>query len=442
MLKYKITNIQWCIRWENRKDFLNNEYVIRRKKYNKIAVICLFYSSFNNIKRIYTYIESEKKSEDFDLILVNNSWKNQNFEHELQNNNIVILTPISNLWTDWGYSLWMEYCIDKWYKYLFLIEDDVTIFDNNAFSDVMNKMDEDSVWFITPRVNDNNWPEDHSWHVQFACYPISFLKKSGILDPRFFTRWWDGLWVPQVEKTIRDNWYKKVIVKKKHFHPYLKKWNWSAWRTYFAWRNLFYRNQNWISNYIKLFLYILNWICKFVINHSLSFLKWLFLWIYDYMRNCRELDVSLSRMSYLWKYKIKTPSKNQDQICTKDIILDKIYEYSKWYFAIWLTQQDENMLKTSKKIWSIFSKGIIVPNVNSIVYSLSLIVKNNLILNEIYQNEWKFFVNFTVVNRKNIEIIYHSFLLLFCIIISTIIYIPILIMFIINNNILKRYKNF
>ena len=425
MCKYEIVNKNWCIRWVNRKDFLVDESFIRKKWNNKIAIICLFYSSFDNIKKICVYIESEKKHNDFDLILINNSWKNQNFEIELNINNLIILTPVSNIWTDWWYSLWMEYCMCEWYDYLFLIEDDVILLENNAFSDVIENINEKTVWFIYPRINDEY---QHSWYVQFACYPINFLKESGVLDPRFFTRWWDWLWAPQVEKIIKSNWYKKVIINKKHFHPYLKKWNWNPWRVYFAWRNLFYYDDD-IKNYIKLFMYVRTWCIKVLKNKSLKYLWWVLLWIFDYIQNKMDLNISLRRMQYFWKCR-------QSLFWEKEFVikLNNIKSYTSNMFWIWFSWYDVKHLSITRNVGFIFKNGVVLPNKNCPAYPITLLSKKTVIVDEMFcDNIYNLSYHVIIIQYNIIEILLNLIVFLVSLFFSIIIYFTLLISLTIKN---------
>lgn len=383
---YILENEQWALRWKNWNDFLKGEEKIRYKKQNKTAIICLFYSSLDNIKLLSEYISKEKYRDGFDLIIINNSpIKDTNFGKELHNNNIIILSPVANLWTDWWYWLWLEYVIKYNYDYVFIVEDDVIILDEQAFSDIYKAMNNKSVWFIYPRINEE-WI--HSRYVQFACYPIGFLKICGTIDPRFFTRWWDGERSFRIEETIEKLWYKKTIINKKHIHPYLKKNNRNAWWIYFGWRNMLWtakRSKKILpKTFITLFMYIWQWFSKLLFEKSKSVLIALFYAIKDFLFAQRKLELSLERMFILSKLKTPLPS----HIKEVEVDLRKLYSYTKDLYVVdGFSSYDENIIQWSKKIVNLLKHWIVVPNINSPLYSILVLSKKIIIINEFKFNE-------------------------------------------------------
>jgi hypothetical protein len=79
----------------------------------------------------------------------------------------------------------MEYCIDQAYQYFTMIEDDIILLDTDTFSDTYKFRLDKSILFINACINTGG---NHSWYVQYACYPIEFIKQVGIIDPRYFFR--------------------------------------------------------------------------------------------------------------------------------------------------------------------------------------------------------------------------------------------------------------
>lgn len=387
---YRIENEQWALRWGNRKDFLKKEKKIRHKK-NKVAIICIFFKSFDNIRILSEYIIKEKYSKDFDFIIINNSPDiNIDFEKELNNENMIILSAITNLWTDGWYSIWLEYTIHNGYEYVFVVEDDVVFLDDQTFSTVYEKMNKNSLWFLSSLVN---YKQPHSRYVQFACYPIDFLKKCGTIDPRFFTRWGDGERAPRIEKTMKKYWYKEIIVNKKHFHPYLKKNNRSSWRIYFVRRNLLWSIKKTkklsITNMLLLFMYIWSWYTKLFFGKSGNDVKALYLAIKDFLLAPKTLDLSLNRMNQL--YSIPKDASKDEQDVT--ISINRINDYvsglfilwspsPSWLWISWFTNQDLKHIQRSTRISAFLKKGMVIPNINSPLYPIALLSKKIVAINE------------------------------------------------------------
>lgn len=72
------------------------------------------------------------------------------------------------------------------FSHLIMIEDDITLYEDDVISSMVQgiKNDKDVV-FIHGPVNAGG---EHSRYVQCACYPLSLLKKAGIIDPRYYFR--------------------------------------------------------------------------------------------------------------------------------------------------------------------------------------------------------------------------------------------------------------
>ena len=390
--EYILENEKWCLRRENRKEFLKKEEKVRYNKKNKTWIVCMFYKSTDNIKILADYINKEKEKEKFDLIIINNSPEiDVDFSKELEIDNVIILSSITNLWTDGWYCLWLEYTIDKGYDYVFLIEDDVVFLDEQAFSDVYQEMNKRSIWFLSKLIN---YPWEHSCIYQFACYPIDFLKKCWTIDPRFFTRWWEVKWGPKIEETIREYEYKKVIIKKRHFHPYLKKNNRSYRRIYFARRNTL-----WLTlgvtrpskkNIITLFMYIRSWYTKLLFGKSGGDLKAIYFAIKDFLFKPEKIDISLARIKQLHKPKTST-SKEEKEVTVN---MDKINNYTNglfilwgpspsWISMSWFINEDLEYLGWSSKWTAFLRKWMIVTHIESPLYPLAILSKKIVAVDEI-----------------------------------------------------------
>gem|GEM_PF-5575175 len=86
----------------------------------------------------------------------------------------------------------MEYIIDNNYDYFFIVEDDVIFLENNTFSDMIQYADKKTLTFIhnckNTRSSLHSKDKGKSRRVQVAGYPVNFIKKIGIIDPRYFFR--------------------------------------------------------------------------------------------------------------------------------------------------------------------------------------------------------------------------------------------------------------
>lgn len=383
--KCMLKNTKRSLRWKNWEDFLKDERRIRHTRKNKTAIICLYYSSIENVKWLFDYISKDKYHEDFDLILINNSSKYDiDFSKQFKNDNIIILSPLVNLWTDGWYALWIEYCIKNDYEYLFIVEDDVLFLDDWVFSEIYESMDEKSVGFLSHMINNEEFK--HSRYVQIACYPVSFLKKTWIMDPRFFTRWWEYKWIFFMEDIIKKYWYKKNIINKRHFHPYLKKNNRSAWWIYFSWRNVFrnMRRCDFVQLEVIFFMYIRTGFSKLLLEWSYSYVKALLYAVKDFIVNDRSIDTSLDRMHMISKYKQPVP-KHIEEITVE---YGKVSDYTKWLFNFdwlwvrWFTSYDAKKIQWSSKISAFFKNWVVIPNINCPLYPIAILSKKIVAVNE------------------------------------------------------------
>ncbi len=67
-----------------------------------------------------------------------------------------------------------------------MVEDDVELYEEDTISHTIEHIRSDKeVLFIKHPVNTDG---AHSWYVQYACYPTELLKKTGIVDPRYYFR--------------------------------------------------------------------------------------------------------------------------------------------------------------------------------------------------------------------------------------------------------------
>lgn len=384
---YQVSNHHWALRWETRESFLKEEKKIRNKNKNTTAIICLYYSSLYNIKLLFDYIAKEKNSQNFDLILIDNSpLQTTDFAKEVSNDNLIVLSPLTNLGTDWWYALGVEYCIKNWYEYLFLLEDDVIFLENNVFSVMDEAKDKNSIIFLSDPINTIDDWLGHSRYVQIVLYPIAIFQKIWIMDPRQFTRGWELPFIMNIEKYVKLWQYNTKIIKKDHFHPYLKKNNRSAWWIYFVRRNRFenIKYNWWFYSNIAFLAYIR--MCFSQILLEGCFIGWIALWkaIYDFLYWGYTLWKSLKRMGELAK--LKRP---QITDTTNTIIwAQDLADITSWCFIFkncwtnYFTSMDTKYFHGTTKFSAFWKKWIIIPNTRWPLYSIAMLAPKIIAVNE------------------------------------------------------------
>lgn len=293
------------LRWTNRSSFV--QYIQWAKK-SDFCVLTLSYNNIQNTQWIIDRFTHESWSNLIDLIIIDNSIEEQYNNLKHHKCNVTYIRPNKNLWSAWGYALGMEYIIDQWYNYFCMIEDDIILVDNETFTDTYNARQKDRVIFINSCLN--TW-WDHSWYVQYACYPVKFIKKIWIIDARYFFRSEDLEWRIRIEQWLKKHNYHKFILNKNYYHPYLKKVNGSAAWSYFALRNQLFMLQQYFSlrayliMSITIFVYLWNGCARSMFLSQSQYLMATMYALYDFAMWDQWLQVSQFRsMQFSQKYTI------------------------------------------------------------------------------------------------------------------------------------------
>lgn len=386
-LNYEVKNKYSNIRRENRKDFINN---IKGEKRHKIAIITIHFNNINNIKKLLNYLENEYNKK-FDIIVVENSTKQEEINllktYCKNKNYITIINPIGNLWSAWGYALGMEYIISQNYEYFFIVEDDVIFLENNIFSSMIEHIDNKTLTFINncknTRSSSNAIDKWKSWRVQIAWYPVNFIEKIWIIDPRYFFRWEDLEWWSRIEKWISKFWYLTCIIDKNYIHPYLKSVNWNYARFYFSIRNQLLSLKKNISKnilfFLTLFLYLWTAIIKWIIYWDTIILKSYSNAIIDFIKN----NYSFKNNTYnIWLFIQDTQKKiKEERIDSNKLIQKTQYLYgNKKILSI--TGIDIEKLEYSNKILNIFTHGILISSSSTVFTPLFFLAPKILCINE------------------------------------------------------------
>ena len=383
ILEFFITEENWILHWDNWKDFLDTKNSILNKKISNFSVLFVCCNSYKAIIKCLEYLKTES-NQNFDIVIVDNSTKEEesklfyNLGKEIKN--ISIIKPIDNLWWSWGFSLWMEYIIKEWYDYMLIFEDDIIPIEKNIVTTFIKNSNKDSILFNECT---NAW--NSFWYFHLACYPIDFIRKTWVVDPRYFLKSDDLEWAERVEKVVKEYWYKKVSTWKYHYHPNLKK-DWRKIRvTYLAIRNYLttltkYFTIKKCAYFFTLFLYIWYWISKFFFEWSINLLKF---------EICAIKDFLFWNIWYQYNKKILAQLFNQNLSKPKDckdfwISVEELNKISNSKFNLyWKITWDYNLFYKVK-----FSKSI-------------KDLKNWVIVNWIYSNLYPIFMNFNEILAIN-----------------------------------------
>ena len=382
-IEFSIKEKIWILQRDNWEEFLDIEKSVLNKKISNFSILFVCCNSYKSILKCLDYLKTES-NQNFDIIIVDNSTKEEESKLFLdlgkKNKNISIIKPIDNLWWSWGFSIWMEYIINNWYDYMLIFEDDIIPIEKDIITTFIEKSNKNTILFNECA---NAW--NSFWYFHLACYPINIIKKSWVVDPRFFLKSDDLEWLERLEKVIRDNWYKKTSTKKHHYHPNFKK-DWRKIRvTYLAIRNYLttltkYFSVKKCSYFATLFLYIWYWVSKLFFEWTINLLKYEIYAIKDYL---------MWNIWYQYNKKILTKLFKQNLPKPKDCI------------DSWISIEELN--KASSSMFNLFWK--IVWDYNwfyKVKFSKSIKdLKNWVIVNWIYSNLYPIFINFNKILAIN-----------------------------------------
>lgn len=382
-IEYSIRERNWILRRTNRKDFLDTEKSVLNKKLSNFSILFVCCNSYWAILKCLDYLKTES-NQDFDIIIVDNSTKDEEsksfYKLGKENKNISIIKPIDNLWWSWWFSIWMEYIMNKEYDYMLIFEDDIIPIEKDIVTTFIRKLDKKNLIFNECA---NEW--NSFWYFHLACYPIEFIKKCGVVDPRFFLKSDDLDWLERVEKVIGDENYKKISTWKHHYHPNFKKDWWKIWVTYLAIRNYLitftkYFRFNKFGYFFTLFLYIRYWVSKLFFEWTINLLKYELCAIKDYLFWNIWYQYNKKILSILFKQNLSKPEKCED----KRISLEELNKISHSMFNLyWKITWSYNSFTSIK-----FSKS--VKN-----------IKNWVIVNWMYSNIYPIFMNFNKILAVN-----------------------------------------
>lgn len=424
----------WPLRLLNRKDFIakTNHSQIGAKR--RFAALTICFNSVENTRKLVDFLDNEEKRSMWDLVIIDNCTdveQHEKLRETYQKNDwIRIIKTTTNTGSAWWYAIGMEYCIDQEYEYICLIEDDILLDQNWAFSELCTVMKPSSVGFIEACTN-TGWP--HSRYVQFACYPKAFLIEAWVIDPRYFFRWEDLEWAKRIEKTISKKHYKKAILPFFYAHPYLKKLNWSVWWIYFSIRNQLFTFKKYgiFADYpflFSLFLYLRYGCTKILIENDYAILKVVLTAVSDGIFAKPTLDLSHKRLQQFKKTQAKLPKEMKLEIVHKkdlDLLTKNLYLPFRTSF---FSEVDVHELKFSRSVKNFFTNGTLIWWRFSPLYPFFILASTIVSLEE-YDLPWKsrFSLSILKPNPFRFQLIGSVIWLLLSLLFATIIF-PVLIL--------------
>lgn len=414
--EYKLKDVNWTLRRENRQNFLDSEKSILNERNSNMAILFVVCNSYNVLKKCLKYLEQES-NQNFDIIIVDNSTKNEEIKliHDLwTNKKISIIKPTDNIgWSGW-YSIWMEYIISKWYESLICFEDDVIPIDKNIISKTIELL-----WTYNIVGSFVNW-EDVFWMFHIRWYSVKYLSdKLWVVDPRFFL-WWDDadfqdrcikLWIWDLRKNTGKNVY----------HPQIKKNK--AWSMCFNVRNHLFYTQKYPSTIRRLFrdlcIYIIFWLSYYFITNQSEFLHAVFYWIYSFL--FQKVWINSNRKIL---QKFNKPSKQSENMAqfmwdleeTNELLKNKYNLYKK---LTWNTKFYSELTISDKPAdWK--NNGVVIAY--HLSWRFAMLYKNIYCIDEYNYEEKKYYISI-IYNRSK----YKYLKMLLSLIITIILVIPIII---------------
>lgn len=305
-MEYIVQETKHSKRWLNRPEYILSVEDNLSKKHN----LSLLILSYNNNKQLFDLLDvisSDPLYGNFAITVVQNSDKSSTFnefeEHIVTYKEITVIYPKENVGSAGWYALWLEYIIAEWYSHVVVIEDDILLYDKDTIlSTIWHSISHPhDVIFIQPPIN--TW-WDHSWYVQYACYPTSLLKIAWVLDPRYYFRCEDLEWRVRLEYAIKKNWYKKHIISKRYYHPYIKPGNNSWSWIYFSLRNQIWTIRKYKSLYptfvAVLIFYITYGVLTTIRSGKKGLLMNVLLAMRDWLHKKQNLEYNKKILTDLW----------------------------------------------------------------------------------------------------------------------------------------------
>lgn len=411
------------VRWNNWKDFVES---IDKLNYNfelnnangGVALFFLTYNLSDSVIKLLSKLNEEKDRNSFDIIVVDNHSKDaeffvvKDFINKQNIWNVILIRTTDNLWWAWWNAIAMEYILSKEYKYLIFTEDDAFPLSENLVSKMIERRN--PKWIVRTIYSDikSDWNFFH-----FTLFPINFIKLVWVPNPSYFMRADDWDFIFRCEKIVKDYGYQYIYSKLEYIHPFIKKWAWKYWWTYFSIRNAFqskmtyfmdvdikYAIKDIIIQYCILFAYIWTAFSKFFIEKQFMLLKAIIFALHDFIFWNLNYKNNKDKLSNFWKYK-------NDTILGVDYKRNEFNIIDKNFGNFFMLDKTLNIIysphkiKYSNKISDFFNNGCIITSYNLPLYPIIFLSPNVISIEEFSREGNRAFIGVLRQHKTFINII-------------------------------------
>lgn len=229
---FKVSDKNRCIRFENWRDFVSDQSIIRTQK----SAVCIAFVTFN------LSLEAKKMAIDLltycnaDIVIVDNFSDPCHFEPlkniANQNNRLTLLRSVANLGGSGGYAIALEHALANEYENVIITEDDATLENPQDILKIIAAASKQGVHSIFFKNNNTT-----SFNFHWMLYPIEVIKLAGVPDPRYFMRSDDFEFGNRINGAISQLHLPKIENKNINYnHPLIKETK-TVWIEYFSIRN-------------------------------------------------------------------------------------------------------------------------------------------------------------------------------------------------------------
>ena len=407
---YILKDTTWVLHWINRKDFVDYSKSIINNKIHNNVVLFVSCNSYKALNQCIMYLKTES-DQDFDIIVVDNSTNSEemnSIQSLWADKKISIVKPIENIWWSWGFSIWMEYIISKWYDKLVCFEDDIIPINRNIISETMKLLTKEKI------VSNMIYWTWSWWPFHLTGYSVKFLKETlWVVDPRFFLKYDDVDIAHRIDKLWL--WKTKINTWKVAFHPLMKKNMRKPRVLCFTVRNLLLYTKKYPNNFFglfrDLFIYILYGFSFYIITNQIDILyavlygifSFLFCkaWIYENKNIIKKFIGCLPSAPKHMQYFVW----NKDEC--NNLLKDKYYLYWK---LTWNYEPTYNQLKISGNFRNWKNNWVVMLWYLSPFFWFTIPFKKIFYLDDYLYNEKKFYVS---ILDNNIRLKYFKIILSF-----------------------------
>jgi hypothetical protein len=131
-------------------------------------------------KKLLSYLETQKSH--FDILVIDNHSEVEFWEElKIANQNVNLIRTTDNIGGSGGYSIALEWCIQREYEYILVTEDDAFPLQPYLVDEMFFNASKES--YVTIRYKNEDCA---SFSFHFTIYPLELIKKIGVPDPTYF----------------------------------------------------------------------------------------------------------------------------------------------------------------------------------------------------------------------------------------------------------------